>query len=150
MGGGQLFRGGKNQHKEEKAGATGVITVEVVLRHFHRYCYRSSPLWFFLLDGVLVSWSLPMDERGGYEDLRGLNRRSVIPYVHERTKLYYAQAFFFFLAVNLFFAPVKRCLSDPFIAQGRVVTMRPGARQVAPRWLKPYTTSRVIMARSSK
>jgi hypothetical protein len=25
--------------------------------------------------------------------------------------------------------------------------MRPGARQVAPRWLKPYTTFRALMAR---
>jgi hypothetical protein len=49
----------------------------------------------------------------------------------------------------IFFDPMKRCLPGPFIAQGRVVTMRPGARQVAPRWLKPYTTSRALMARSS-
>jgi hypothetical protein len=49
----------------------------------------------------------------------------------------------------LFLTPVKICLPGPFIAQGRVVTMRPGARQVAPRWLKPYTTFRVIMARSN-
>jgi hypothetical protein len=40
--------------------------------------------------------------------------------------------------------PVKRCLPGPFIAQGRVVTMRPGARQVAPRGLKPYTASRAL------
>jgi hypothetical protein len=47
------------------------------------------------------------------------------------------------------FDPVKRCLPGPFIPQGRVVTMRPGARQVASKWLKPYITSRVLMARSS-
>jgi hypothetical protein len=41
-----------------------------------------------LLEGVIVSWSLVMDERGRYEDLRGLDRRSVIPYIHERTELY--------------------------------------------------------------
>jgi hypothetical protein len=23
------------------------LTVEAILRHFHRCCYRSSPLWFF-------------------------------------------------------------------------------------------------------
>jgi hypothetical protein len=45
--------------------------------------------------------------------------------------------------------PVKRCLPDPFIAQGRVVTMRPGARQVAPRWLKTYIASSALMVRSS-
>jgi hypothetical protein len=38
-----------------------------------------------LLERVLVSWSLAMDERGGHEDLRGLGRRSVIPYVHGET-----------------------------------------------------------------
>jgi hypothetical protein len=44
----------------------------------------------------------------------------------------------------------KWCLSGPFIAQGRVVTMRPGARQVPPMWLKPYTAVKVLMGRSSK
>jgi hypothetical protein len=29
-----------------------------------------------------------MDERGGHENLRGLGRRSVIPYIHERIELY--------------------------------------------------------------
>jgi hypothetical protein len=42
----------------------------------------------FLLEGALVSWSLAMDERDGHEDLRGSDRRSVIPYVHGRMKLY--------------------------------------------------------------
>jgi hypothetical protein len=32
-----------------------MIIVEVVLRHFHRSCYRSSPLWFFYWRGL---WSL--------------------------------------------------------------------------------------------
>jgi hypothetical protein len=45
-----------------------------------------------LLDGALVSWSLAMDERSGHEDLRGSDRRSVIPYVHGKTELYCAQA----------------------------------------------------------
>jgi hypothetical protein len=35
-----------------------------------------------LLEGDLVSWLLAMREYGGYEDLRGSDRRSVIPYVH--------------------------------------------------------------------
>jgi hypothetical protein len=26
--------------------------VEVVLRHFHRCCYRGSPLWFFCWKGL--------------------------------------------------------------------------------------------------
>jgi hypothetical protein len=41
-----------------------------------------------LLEGVVVSWLLAMDEHGEHEDLRGSGRRSVIPYIHERTKLY--------------------------------------------------------------
>jgi hypothetical protein len=41
-----------------------------------------------LLERALISWSLAMDERCGYEDLCGLGHRSVIPYVHGRTKLY--------------------------------------------------------------
>jgi hypothetical protein len=41
-------------------------------------------------------------------------------------------------------ALVKRCLLDPFIAQSQVVTMRHRARQVAPRWLKPYTAFRAL------
>jgi hypothetical protein len=45
-----------------------------------------------LLEGVLVSWSLAMDECSGHEDLCGLGRQSVIPYVHGRMELYYAQA----------------------------------------------------------
>jgi hypothetical protein len=39
---------------------------------------------------------------------------------------------------------VKRCLPGPFIAQGWVITMRPGARQMAPMWLKPYTIYRAL------
>jgi hypothetical protein len=38
-----------------------------------------------LLERVLVSCSLAMDERGGHEDLHGLGWRSVIPYVHGET-----------------------------------------------------------------
>jgi hypothetical protein len=41
-----------------------------------------------LLEGALVSWSLAMDARGGHKDLRGLGHRSIIPYIHGRTKLY--------------------------------------------------------------
>jgi hypothetical protein len=42
-----------------------------------------------------------------------------------------------------------RCLPGLFIAQGQTVTLRPRAQQVTPRWLKPYTIFRVLMARSS-
>jgi hypothetical protein len=42
-----------------------------------------------LLERVLVSWSLAMDERGGHDDLCGSDRLSVISYIHGRTELYY-------------------------------------------------------------
>jgi hypothetical protein len=41
-----------------------------------------------LLERDLVSWSLAIDEYGGHEDLCGLGRCSIIPYVHGRTELY--------------------------------------------------------------
>jgi hypothetical protein len=62
--------------------------VEVVLRYFHPT--RAACCGFFLLEGVLVSWSLGIDECGGHEDLHGLGRQSIIPYVHVRTELYYS------------------------------------------------------------
>jgi hypothetical protein len=101
---------------------------------------------FLLLGGSLVSWSLPMEEHSAHKNLCGSDRRSIIPYVHRRTELYCS---------NLYEhepfppTPVKRCLPGPFIAQDRVVIMRPGDRQVTPRWLKPYTTFMDLMARNS-
>jgi hypothetical protein len=109
---------------------------------------QEQPVVVLLLERVLVSWSLAMDERGGHEDLRGSGRRSVIPYVHGRTELYCSSLPY--LSLPICPPPVKRRLPEPFIAQGRTVTLRHGARQVAPWWLKHYTTSRVLMARSSK
>jgi hypothetical protein len=94
-----------------------------------------------LLEGDLVSCSLAMDERSGHKDLCGLGRQSVIPYVHGRIELYCSSL--------SFFDPYEECLPGPFIAQGRVVTMRPGVRQVALRRLKSYTVSRALMARSN-
>jgi hypothetical protein len=109
-----------------------------------------------LLDRALVSWPLAMDERSGHEDLRASGRRSVISYVHGRIGLYCSSLPCLKLPFRpsdfdrpIFPTPVKRCLPDPFIAQGRIVTMRPGARQVAPRWLKPYTAYVTLMTRSS-
>jgi hypothetical protein len=80
-----------------------------------------------------------MDEHGGHEDLCGSVRQSVIPYVHERTELYcsslpiYPGTCFRPSALTDLFPPPPIRGTGPFIAQGRVVTMRPGARQVAPR-----------------
>jgi hypothetical protein len=41
---------------------------------------QEQPAVIFLLEGVLVSWSLAMDERGGHEDLCGSGHQSIIPY----------------------------------------------------------------------
>jgi hypothetical protein len=41
-----------------------------------------------LLEGVLVSWSLAIDERSGHKDLCGSDRWSVISYIYGRTGLY--------------------------------------------------------------
>jgi hypothetical protein len=43
---------------------------------------QEQPAVVLLLEGALVSWLLAMRKYGGHEDLRGLDRRSVIPYVH--------------------------------------------------------------------
>jgi hypothetical protein len=40
----------------------------------------------------LAFWLLALGDRGGHDDLRGSGRLSVIPYIHERTVLYCAQA----------------------------------------------------------
>jgi hypothetical protein len=73
---------------------------------------------------ALVSWMLAMDECGGHEDLRGLGRRSVIPYIHGRTELYCLSLY---EPEPFLPTPVKRCLPGPVISQGQVVTMRPGS-----------------------
>jgi hypothetical protein len=77
-----------------------------------------------LLEGTLVSWSLAMDERGRYEDLRDLGRRSVIPYVHGKTELYCSRLY---EPEHFFPSPLKWRPPEPFIAQGRAVTMSPEA-----------------------
>jgi hypothetical protein len=41
-----------------------------------------------LLEGLRSHEVLAMSEYGGHEDLRGLGRRCVIPYVHGRIELY--------------------------------------------------------------
>jgi hypothetical protein len=105
---------------------------------------QEQPAVVLLLEGIVVSWSLAIDERNEHEDLCGSGHRSVVPYVHGRTELYCSSM------PCLFSAPEKWHLPDPFIAQGWAVTMSLEARQVAPRWLKLYTAARVLMARSSK
>jgi hypothetical protein len=57
------------------------MIVEVILRHFHRYHYRSSTDVVLLLEGLRSHKMLVIREYGGHKDLRGLGRRSVIPYV---------------------------------------------------------------------
>jgi hypothetical protein len=63
---------------------------------------QEQPTVVLLLEGVLISWSLAMDERGGHEDLRGSGHRSVIPYVHGRTELYCSSLAFLSLEVFSF------------------------------------------------
>jgi hypothetical protein len=41
----------------------------------------------------LASWLLALGERDGHGDLPGLDRLSIISYVHGRTELYCAQAY---------------------------------------------------------
>jgi hypothetical protein len=65
-----------------------------------------------LLEGAVVCWSLAMDERGGHEDLRGLARRSVIPYVHERMELYCSSLYK--PEPFLFFYPCKEVSTQSF------------------------------------
>jgi hypothetical protein len=73
-----------------------------------------------LLERALTSWSLAMDERSGHKDLRGSGRWSIISYVHGRTELYCTSL----PCLNLsFFGPVKWHMPEPFIAQGRAITM---------------------------
>jgi hypothetical protein len=59
---------------------SGFTTLPLVL-------LMEQPAVVLLLERVLVTWSLAMDEHGGHEDLRGSSRRSVIPYVHGRTRV---------------------------------------------------------------
>jgi hypothetical protein len=88
-----------------------------------------------LLDRVLVSWLLAMDECGEHEDLCGSDRRSVIPYVHGITELYCSSLPCLSLPISL---PCEVVLPESFIAQDRVVTMGPEPRQVASGQVKPY------------
>ncbi len=92
---------------------------------------------------------LALDERSGHQDLRDSVHRSVIPYVHGRTELYCSSLYkpeSVYLSVGLdrpifstagldrplFLTPVKRCLPGPFIAQGRIVIIRPGGPTSGP------------------
>jgi hypothetical protein len=109
---------------------------------------QEQPVVILLLEMALISWSLVIDERDGYEDLRGSIHQSILPYVHGRTWMYCSSLHV--LSLIFFLAPVKWRLPEHFIAQGQAVTLRPGAQQVVPRWLKHYTTSRSLMAKSSK
>jgi hypothetical protein len=60
-----------------------------------------------------------MDERGGYENLRGSDRWSVIPYVQKRTESYYLSLPSLSMPISP--PPLKWCLTEPFIGQGRIV-----------------------------
>jgi hypothetical protein len=43
----------KLEHQEQRESPLpGALNVKVVLRHFHRYYYKSSPLWFLVWRGL--------------------------------------------------------------------------------------------------
>jgi hypothetical protein len=123
-----------------------LLYVEVILQHFHRSQYNSRPLWFFVGEGfdLLVASYEWTQWTQTFMWFRPPEHNTLRPWENWVVLLEPA-----YLSGNLFSTHVKRCLPIHFIAQGRVVTMRSGARQVAPRWLKPYTASRALMARSS-
>jgi hypothetical protein len=79
-----------------------------------------------LLEGVVVSWSLAMNERVGHEGLRRSGRWSIIPYVHGRTKLYCSSLYESDPTFSS--VPEKWRMSEHFIAKGRAATMSPEAR----------------------
>jgi hypothetical protein len=83
---------------------------------------QEQPAVVLLLESALVSWPLAIDERSGHEDLRGLGRRSVISYVHGRTWLYCSSRSCLCEPEPSFSQPTC-CLCEPFIAQGRAVTL---------------------------
>jgi hypothetical protein len=66
--------------------------VEVVFVTFLWESLQESFVMVLLCGMSLASWLLALRECGGYDDLRGSDRLSVIPYVHGRTELYCAQA----------------------------------------------------------
>jgi hypothetical protein len=90
---------------------------------------HEQPTVALLWGRLLASWLLALDEHSGHEDLCDLGHRSVIPYINGKTELYCSNLYepepFLFSTV------VKWRLPEPFIAQGRVVTMSSKARQVA-------------------
>jgi hypothetical protein len=86
--------------------------------------------WVLLLEEPLVFLSLVIDEHGRHENLRDSGRRSVIPYVHMRTELYYSimsclcepEPYLSFRSTH-----VKWRIPEPFITQGRTIIMSPDA-----------------------
>jgi hypothetical protein len=104
------------------------------------------------LEGDLVSWSLAINERGGHKNLCGLNRRSVISYIHERTELYCSrlsclcehESYLFPALGRPLSGPISRPtsvkgrLSEPFITQGRTVTISLETRQMVSGQINPY------------
>jgi hypothetical protein len=83
-----------SMHELHSSLARAYILVEVVLRHFHRHCYKGSPV-------VVLCWSelkslvLTMDEHGEHQDLHGLSRWSVITYAHRKMGVVLLKRWFF-------------------------------------------------------
>jgi hypothetical protein len=81
---------------------------------------QEQPAVFLLLKGVLVSWSLALDEHCRHKDLHGSGRRSVIPYVHGGTELYCSRLSCLSLPIcppaliDLFFCPREEVSTRSF------------------------------------
>jgi hypothetical protein len=74
---------------------------------------RQQPAVILLWGRHLASWLLALGERGGHDDLRGLGRQSLIPYIHERTELYCSSLYepepFLFSNVKVVLRHFHRC-----------------------------------------
>jgi hypothetical protein len=81
--------------------------VEVVLRHFHRDCYKDSPTVVLCWSG-LKSLGLAMDKHSEHQDLHGSDRWSVIPYVHRRMRVLLLKCWLF----SRLSCPVLRVLTS--------------------------------------
>jgi hypothetical protein len=66
-------------------------TVELVFMTLLLVLLQSHLVVVFLLERALISWSSAINERSEYQDLRGSDRRSVIPYINRRIELYYSR-----------------------------------------------------------
>jgi hypothetical protein len=119
---------------------TEATTIEVILRHFHRYCYKSSPLWFFVGEGLSLSdasygWTWWISRFTWF----GLPERNTLRLRENGSCIAVCCS-----SVDL--APVILMFVWPFIAQDHGKYNVTQARQVAPGWLDPYVLGHYLPA----